>query len=269
LNNPIRYTDPSGENPLAFLGAFALAIGAGAAGGAIYGCFSYEWAITGQCGCELQQQALLMTKADWVGMHALVGGIASGAIALSTITPLTTIIVGGALVIYAINDFVNVLQVVYSEGVGWTTCNIVRAVLDVAIGIFGGSSVVRGIRAWKATGSLLAWPLPNYVAATFQNGQYRARVLNQDTLAYRGEGTPFGRWYGATKPDSAAAAEQLYNLTIWGNDLLQVSTYRIPKGTLIYEGKVAGGTGWQYYTPDPVASNIKLILTEFLPQFGH
>jgi len=70
--------------------------------------------------------------------------------------------------------------------------------------------------------------LPNEIAATFRNAQYEARILKRSLTVYRAEGTTYGRWFGTVKPDSAAAAEQLYNVTSYGNDLTQVSTYRIP-----------------------------------------
>ena len=96
LNNPTRYTDPNGENPLAALGALALWVGkgvaVGAVGGALIGCLSYNSAISGQCGCEIQQQALSMTRTEWIGMFALMGGIVGGTINLAVLTPATTII---------------------------------------------------------------------------------------------------------------------------------------------------------------------------------
>jgi hypothetical protein len=110
--------------------------------------------------------------------------------------------------------------------------------------------------------------LPATVARTFERGKYRARVLKEDTIAYRGEGGQFGRYYGTTKPSSAAEAERLYNVTDYGNDLAEVSTYMIPKGTLVYEGHVAGGAGMQMYIPDPRAG-VKLMQTTPLPQYGH
>jgi len=112
------------------------------------------------------------------------------------------------------------------------------------------------------------WRLSSNIRDTFENQHYRVRVLAEELLVYRAEGRPMGRWYGLIKPDSAAVAERLYNVMEYGNDLLQVSTYIIPKGTLIYEGPVAGGRGWQIYIPDPIADGVRRVLTEFLPQFG-
>jgi hypothetical protein len=109
--------------------------------------------------------------------------------------------------------------------------------------------------------------LPEEIAETFENGKYTVRVLKEKLTVYRAEGYTFGRWYGTIKPDSAANAERLYNVTTYGNDLLQVSTYEILPGTTIYEGPVAGGQGWQIFVDDPLSS-VRLTKTEFLPQFG-
>lgn len=76
-----------------------------------------------------------------------------------------------------------------------------------------------------------------------------------------------GRWFGMVKPDSATTAEWLYNIVEY-NDALEVSTYRIPADTIIYEGWVAGGTGWQYFIHNPIASGVELLLTTPLPQYG-
>jgi RHS repeat-associated protein len=111
--------------------------------------------------------------------------------------------------------------------------------------------------------------LPSDIAGTLQNGEYSARILDKDMIVFWAEGTEMGRWFGNIKPDSAAMAERLYNVAIYGNDLLHVSTYQIPAGTLIYEGPVAGGTGRQIFVDNPWAVGVQWLATEFLPQWGH
>ncbi len=111
--------------------------------------------------------------------------------------------------------------------------------------------------------------LPASVAATFEGGEYTARTLAEDATVFRAEGRTFGKFFGATKPSSAAEAERLYNVADYGNDLLQVSTYRIPKGTAVYEGRVAGGEGWQLFVPNPREAGVQLVQTEPLVQYGH
>ena len=49
--------------------------------------------------------------------------------------------------------------------------------------------------------------------------------------------------------------------------MTEVSTYVVPSGTTIYEGRVAGGTGWQYYIPD-ARQVVQLVKTEPLPAPG-
>ena len=78
-----------------------------------------------------------------------------------------------------------------------------------------------------------------------------------------------GRWFGATRPGSAAEAERLYNVADYGNDLTSVRSYLIPRGTTVYEGPVAGGTGYQYYVPNPLASGVRPLAPGVpLPQAG-
>jgi hypothetical protein len=162
--NPLTYIDPSGNEPISIGGA-ALALGAifargaipGAIAGAAFGCWSYELALTGQCGCELQQEAMMMSKGEWTGVYALTGGLVGGIVSLATITPLTTVIVGGAMVNYSVKDIIHVIDIVYNEGVGWTSCNIVRAGIDVAAFLFGAGAIVKGVRAWRASGSVIKW----------------------------------------------------------------------------------------------------------------
>jgi hypothetical protein len=132
---------------------------------------------------------------------------------------------------------------------------------------FGTPDIIPSIApagGWRSSLSL-----PADIAATFENGKFTARVLTEDLIGYRAEGDAFGRWYGATKPVSAAEAEYLYNSAQYGNDLTTVSAYRIPARTLVWEGSVAGGSGWQYYVPSPRAVGvIQVGRPQPLPQFG-
>ncbi len=136
-------------------------MGLGAVAGGIYGCVSYEWAVTGQCGCDIQQAASSMSKSEWVSMHMLLGGFTAGvasiAVAGATVAPWAAVAVGGVAIGIAVWDGINLLNVVYEEGVGWTPCNIVRAALDLSLLIFGTTNLVSGLRAWRASGSWLKW----------------------------------------------------------------------------------------------------------------
>ena len=87
-------------------------------------------------------------------------------------------------------------------------------------------------------------------------------------MAFRAEGEQLGRWYGTVEPESAAHAEQLYNVADYGNDLTSVSKYVIPEGTTVYTGPVAGGTGTQIFVSDPLGSGVQLLETSPLAQYG-
>ena len=93
-------------------------------------------------------------------------------------------------------------------------------------------------------------------------------MLQEGLTVYRVEGTTFGRWFGTVMPDSAAAAERLYNVVAYGNNLVQVSTYRILAGTVVYEGQVAGGAGTQIFIENALNGFVQLISTQPLPQYG-
>jgi hypothetical protein len=60
------------------------------------------------------------------------------------------------------------------------------------------------------------------IAATFE-GTPTYGPVNQ--MLYRAEdavsSTTYGRWYGLAKPDSAATAEQMYNVFDYGNNLTE------------------------------------------------
>ena len=46
-----------------------------------------------------------------------------------------------------------------------------------------------------------------------------------------------------------------------------VQEYLIPKGTTVFEGRVAGGTGYQYFVTDPMALGVRQVgLADLLPQ---
>jgi RHS repeat-associated protein len=132
---------------------------------------------------------------------------------------------------------------------------------------FGASNIFPSIAPEGGWRSSLAVPVD--IAATFENGKFTARVLTEDLIVYRAEGQAFGRWFGAVRADSAAKAEHLYNMSGYGNDLTTVATYRIPARTIVWEGRVAGGSGWQYYVPNPRAAGvIQIGGPRPLPQFG-
>jgi len=169
--NPIKYSDPSGNNPLvaalvpALVGMGVTIIGAAAAGG-IYGYCTYELAIAGQCGCEIQQQALSMSKWEYAGANALAGGlIGAAAIAMGTAaiaTPLGAIVVGGIAVTVAVVDLIDTVNIIKNE-TGPTWCTVTRLLLDVAGLALGTIGIAQGVRAWRASGSVLQWKSPTII----------------------------------------------------------------------------------------------------------
>lgn len=111
-------------------------------------------------------------------------------------------------------------------------------------------------------------PLITEIAKTFEGQTYTPIVLQESLTVYRAEGSRFGRWFGLEKPDSAGMAERLYNIVDFGNDVMEVSTYDVPNGSVVYVGKVAGGEGHQVFIPNPKKVGVSLKQNEHLPQMG-
>jgi len=145
------------------------------------------------------------------------------------------------------------------------------AVADGAAGLWDAlGSGAEGVAETtvQATGAL-----PSEVAETFENGQYTARVLDEDTTYYRAETDSLpdgpGRWFGTEAPGTEAEADSMYNIssTNPSNEMNAVNSYNVPAGTTVYEGPVAGGTGTQIYIPDPGAAGITQVGTSPLPNY--
>jgi hypothetical protein len=216
-----------------------------------------------------------MTRLDWIGANALSGGVLGGvAVVVSGLVaalgPGALIAVSGLGLVVSVDQFVGTVEIMLYE-TGLTTCTGILLMMATAGIVLSTVGLVKGVRAWQASGSLLSWtppPLPPDVAVTFRGGVYTAEYLPTERVAYRAEGRTYGQYYGAVRPDSAAMAERLYNVAMYGNDLTQVSAYRIPAGTLVYRGWVEGGTGYQYYVAHPLEAGVELLWTEPLPQYG-
>ena len=162
-SNPLLYTDPNGNNPAAAVLAvileplIGLAAGAavGAAAGATYGACTYEWAIAGECGCDIFEQAITMTKWEWIGMNALSGGVIGGAAgAIAATGPVGVIIVGTSSVIISVVDLIPAINEMKTVGV--TPCMVTRVILDVAGIVFGATGILQGVRAWRTSGSAIS-----------------------------------------------------------------------------------------------------------------
>ena len=101
-------------------------------------------------------------------MHALSGGLIAGtAIALAAPAaagvPAAMILVGGVGMVVSVTDFIQTVQIMKNE-TGLTPCIGTRLLLDVAGTVLSAVSVTEGVRAWRASGSLLSLesnsPLP-------------------------------------------------------------------------------------------------------------
>lgn len=164
-SNPTYYVDPTGQ--AAIPAWLAIVIGRAIVGGAIgatigyaagygYGCLTYEWAITGDCGCEMQQLALSMTASQWKEYHAT-GGAISGAIAgaIGAQGPAGLIFVGIGGLYFSGKDAVQTWQIIQNE-TGWTKCTASRLLIDIAIAVISVKAIHLGWKQLKATGDPFA-----------------------------------------------------------------------------------------------------------------
>ncbi len=161
-SNPINYTDPSGHCIFAGVDTVLCAalVGAGAgflvgiAAGELFGHATYEEALAGQCGCEMQQQATSAggrwRYANTMALTAGILGGVGGAIAVAA--PIGMAIVGaGGIIISGVDAYKTYNIIVHETGI--TKCTILRGLFDLA-GILGG---IAAIKAWRANGSWLRW----------------------------------------------------------------------------------------------------------------
>jgi hypothetical protein len=115
-------------------------------------------------------------------------------------------------------------------------------------------------------------PLEEDVINAFRGGVYTERVLTEDLIVYRvygGDAKKMSQWFTTIKPQGPAQAQiDLALNPQWGNTATKITTVKIPKGTMIYEGFaeqqivvnpggstfILQGGGTQIYVPVPKIS---------------
>jgi len=167
-NNPIIYTDPSGNHPVVaallpgIIGA-AAGFGIGVLAGGAFGYAIYPWALSGECGCELQDLAEAASGDRYAFAWALafpagiLGGIGG---AMAAYGPVGLIGAGTLGLILSGADFVHTWNIIQNE-TGWTPCTLSRLLLDALTFAFSakatGVGIIKAVKAWKSGGSLLKW----------------------------------------------------------------------------------------------------------------
>jgi RHS repeat-associated protein len=160
FNNPILLTDPSGQSVLLAWAVETIILGlvgfiAGYAAGLTMGCITWGAALSGECGCEMQEEAMNIGGINaWNQKFGKSGAILGGLIPiLLNLGAAATILVGGATVVMSVIDLYNTIQIMINE-TGPTACTIGRLILDFVGIISGVVSIRNGYLQFKETGKL-------------------------------------------------------------------------------------------------------------------
>ncbi|MHC1783573.1 MAG: RHS repeat-associated core domain-containing protein [Anaerolineaceae bacterium] len=238
-SNPIMYVDPSGNNPAAILAAIlpsliglGAGIAVGAAAGATYGACTYEWALAGECGCDIQQKALSMTKNEWIGAHAISGSLIGGYTAAFLTVPGGSLILSVGGLIFSIADIIPAMNEIKQVGV--TPCIALRVMLDIATFVASTVGLTNIIKSYNINGVIInktqqfkSIPPPfnrqglrnamGNPPANFENPQAH-HILPwtfRDWFAGKGRGLnvndpAFGRWVEGTPPGRHQTWSNIY-----------------------------------------------------------
>jgi len=106
--------------------------------------------------------------------------------------------------------------------------------------------------------------LTGTIAESFEGGTYSDLTFHAGDVFYRAEAwndSGPGRFLGLESVDTAAEAQQAYNLSGWGNPAEVQRTYTLTQDVTVYHGQVAGGEGYQALIPRGInpASVLKLV----------
>lgn len=117
-------------------------------------------------------------------------------------------------------------------------------------------------RRWQPAGVAAEAGLPKLtgsIAESFAGGQYSSVTFKAGQRFHRAEAwgaSKPGRFLGMEGADTAAGAEQAYNIAKWGNPAQVIRSYELTEDVTMYYGRVAGGEGYQAFIPggiDPAA----------------
>jgi hypothetical protein len=221
-SNPVMNTDPSGHCIFTgmdtILCAALTGFVAGVAVGGAFGLATYTDALSGKCGCEMQQQATAAgSLGAYAGILALSGGVLGGiAGAIAIAAPIGLIAIGGLGVVASAADLYKTYNVIANE-TGITKCTVIRALMDIAGIITGGIGLKAGIQAWRASGSGLKWistdtTTPEPISTSGARWYYNKAVQYPRATA-----ALIGEYLGETDPRSyqnIAATKQLRHLDL-------------------------------------------------------
>ncbi len=148
----------------AFLAALLPSIVGGVAGcitgliaGGIIGSYTYEWALAGECGCKAQENAMRMTKNQWIATSAvgagIIGGVAGVIAGTGTIGVAIVSVAGVAISGY---DIYQAYQIIKNE-TGITSCMISRILLDIGFLVVSSIGMQKAIESISNEGLIFSW----------------------------------------------------------------------------------------------------------------
>jgi hypothetical protein len=142
-NNPLLFTDPSGRFPH-IIAAAALGYIIGGVSGYAFGKYTYNLAMTGDCGCDMFESAAAAGSAgNWADMLSKYGaliGAAGAAIAASG--PVGMIYMGMFGLTASSVDLLKTTYSIYAEG--FTPCKAIRFMVDVALMAVSAAAIQKG-----------------------------------------------------------------------------------------------------------------------------
>jgi len=235
LNNPLRYTDPTGQRPTA-------------------GC-EYE-------GCTLP--AGLPPESTWLlpnGAYALVD---PQLVEAYDYNPLTEAVLPGVVMLVGVAAVPTIAAevVVPVAQTAWGQTVLRLGPLVQAT----WNQVQRWLHRIGQTSPYARSSLPKLegtIREAFE-GEPVLRTLKLGEILYRAEAVAArgpGYWFGTQPTTSAARAERWWNIAKWGNPREVLRAYEVTQELTVYYGRVTGGRGTQILIPEdvPLREVIRLV----------
>jgi RHS repeat-associated protein len=184
-SNPMLFRDPTGRFPQIIAGG-VLAFVLGTIGGGFIGSLTYDWALAGDCGCDMLQWAINTNRNTYVSNMAWAGGILGtvGAIAAVAGGPVA-IAVGGIFVAASTTDALRLAWQKWGHE-KFTRCDILRFSVDT-LGILAGAGLIRlGTKTFQGASTFTGFAALDEMYANSRSGigLYVRELLGANALEF-------------------------------------------------------------------------------------